>query len=411
MIRFLKKSLIFILIFYGIFYYILQIDYFLFNDLKLSDFKKENYFEKLFSFLKERNYKKAFVLRDGEFLTYSNLNIQHIFDDKTIDFTNDINKIYDFDCVISNHYNDPIFYKTKLNDIINQYDRSELVFDDLGYKIFELNKTNNTINSESFKFDVSEIDFLKNSYFYLTHKNEYPSLSINPDTEYGEFPILENGIYDCICDIEITTEEDSIVLFSILNYESYKNECILKDTFYLKKGKNNISTRFLTTNKPFRCLLSSKNYPISIENFKINFYKKENKIFNLKQLYPKTYSRTVDSNTINFNSTFFIENKEDRKKLMKLNISGDGELFLKVIKFNFFNKKLLKNVFNNFSVKILSFFENKNSILSIGQKSKIIKKNIPPNSVLFLQFNRNHMNENANFVIQNIEIINGSENN
>ncbi|MDP3533138.1 MAG: hypothetical protein Q8S31_07620 [Alphaproteobacteria bacterium] len=412
MIRFLKKSLIFILIFYGIFYYILQIDYFSFNDLRLNDFNKkdQNYFLKLFSFLEERNYKKAFVLRDGEFLTYSNLNIQHIFDDKTIDFTNDINKIYDFDCIISNHYNDPIFYKTKLNDIINQYDKSSLVFDDLGYKVFELNKTNNTINSEGFKFDVSEIDFLKNSYFYLTHKNEYPSLLAKPDIKYDEFPILEDGFYDCICDMEIIANEDSIVLFSILNYESYRNNYILKDTLYLKKGKNNISTRFLTTSKPFRCLFSSKKHPISIENFKINFYKKENKFYDLNQIYPKTYSMLFDGGNIKSNTLIFFQNKDKNFKLINMDLVGDGEVFLSTLNLNGINKFLLKNSFNNFLIKILLFFNGDSSVLSIGQKSKIIEKNIPPNSILFLQFKKNHMNENANFVIQNIKIINGSEN-
>ncbi|MDP1974638.1 MAG: hypothetical protein Q8K37_01565 [Alphaproteobacteria bacterium] len=411
MIRFFKRSLIFILIFYGIFYYIFQIDYFSFNNFKLGDFKKENYFEKLFSFLKERNYKNAFVLRDGEFLTYSNLNIRHIADDKTIDFMYNVNKIYYLDCIISNHYNDPIFYKTKLNDIVNQYHKSELVFDDLGYKVFELNKNNNKINSEyfNFNFNVSEIDFLKDRYLYLTHKNEYPSLLSKPDIQYGEFPILENGIYDCICDIEIIAEEDSIISFSILNYESYGNGYIVKDTLYLKKGKNNISTRFLTTNKPFRCLFSSKRYPVSIKNFKINFYKKENEFYDLNQIYPKTYSMIFDNNNnIKSNALLFFKNKYKNTNSINIDLFGDGEVFLSTLKLNGINKFLLKNCFNNFLIKILLFFNGDSSVLSIGQKSKIIEKNIPPNSILFLQFKKNHMNENAKFIIKDIKIINGT---
>ncbi|MDP1723433.1 MAG: hypothetical protein Q8L85_01870 [Alphaproteobacteria bacterium] len=413
MTRFLKRSLVFLLISYGVLYYILQINFFSFNLFYFDDSKKkdQNYFFKLFSFLSENNLKKAFVLRDGEFLTYSDLKIHYLFDDKTVDLVKDESKIYDFDCIISNNYSDPIIYNSYLKDVLNKYEKSTLVFDDLGYKVFGLNKNSHQVNTEKFKFNVSQTDCLNQHYLYLTHQNEYPSFLVKPDVKYNEFPILEDGSYDCICDMEIMAEEDSMVLFSIINYESFKNEFILKDTFYLKKGKNNISTRFLSTNQPFRCLFSSKKRSIIVSDFKIKFFKQENKTFNLKQLYPKTYSMAVDNNIINFNSMFFIENKEDKEKLIKLNLSGDGELFLTKLKLNVFNKKLLKlNFFNAFFIKILSLIEGDNSVVAIGQKSKTIEKNIPPNSILFLQFKKNHMNENANFVIQDIKIINGREN-
>ena len=411
MIRFCKRLLICMLIFYGIWHFLFKVNLFSFSSFKLSDIKKieNSYFYNLFYFLKESGLKKAITLRDGEFLTYSNLNIQHIFDDKTIDLIQYEDKIYDFDCIITNNYNDPLFYNKDFKNILNQYEKSTLIFDDLDYKIFNLKKINYIDDNEikEFTLNVSKIDDFKKNYLYLTHKDEYPSMTIKPDVNYFEFPVLDNNGYDCICDMEITSSSNSRVFFSIIDYGFLKNQIILKDTFYLKKGKNIISTRFLSSYSPFRCLLTSKKTPIIIDNFKIKFKKTSNKLLDLKQLHPKSYSMILNKNVLSSNEIFYFENSTNKEKMLNLNLIGDGELFLHSINFNVLNQKLLKrlfNIFNNFS-----FVESENFEISIGQQPKKIKQKIPSNSILFLEFKKNHMNENANFVIQNLEITNESE--
>lgn len=401
MIGFLKRFSIVSLIVYGCLYYFVQINFFNFKKFKVDDTRKtdQNYYQKLFSFLENQPFRKAFTLRDGEFLTYSNLNILHVFDDKAIDLIRNQNKLSEIDCIIANNYNDPVFYHSSLKDIMFDFDKSDLVFDDLGYKVFSFKDTPKKQIITEFEFKASNVNYFDETYQYVTHREESPLLSVEPDPHYAEFPSLEKGVYDCLCDITIEAPSDAMVSFSI-----NQNQEVFKDTFFLKKGVNDVKTRFLAKSDPFRCVLYSKKHPIQVNGFKVKFVQNENYNYELSVSKPRSESGIIDTNFTKIPHTLFYRNKEGNIKKMRIKIDGDG--FLRAFPiFNDYLIKLLKiNILQDYLLSAYWFFSNNKMMFSIGAKVKTIEVKVPPQSALFLEFTPNPFNEKASFKIHDLDI-------
>ncbi|MBA4118896.1 MAG: hypothetical protein C0514_08400 [Candidatus Puniceispirillum sp.] len=405
MLRILKRILIVAFVFTGIFPKVVNVIPKTFPTRFTSDLSRINASDLagILCFLNGERYKTALTLRDGEYLNYTKLNIKFVLSDESVSLIKNQKSLENVDIVINNSYNDPFFYKTWLKDVLYNQERSCLVYDDLGYQVFDVKKSFQGAQCTKFAFNASLSDVQDKFNIYATHVKEFPYLTTLPAANGVTFPKLDEGLYDVLLTADCDATKPQKIDFAVLTDGVLHNlSSIKKDTFYLEKGKNKISTRFVHSNIPFRGLFLSKDN-VELSNITVKFCKIQNSFSKLFQLYPKTYTGYLVGNTITVSSSFLLENKENTAKQVTLKVSGDGVLATSLIGDGIVESMAvrLSKLLGNALMKRL---ENSPSYHIVDEEESEVSVQVAPHSKLILSFTLNPAHPGAQFKISSLKI-------
>ncbi|OJX08487.1 MAG: hypothetical protein BGO76_01850 [Caedibacter sp. 38-128] len=254
-------------------------------DFTLSDEKKFSKFidspalETIKLINNVRDEGKILTLRQAEFLTYSNKEIIHAYDERTVaiakatstkevlDILNNLKIHY----IMSYHYNDPVYYATPLRYILENSNLTELIYYKAGiflYKLRDLKQAPLPLSDffpKTHLLEFQPISHNKNFTFWVSHVDAhlYPYLS---PTKCLKKP-LENleGYYTNKLTVEIDSLKETKLSLNIVYFKEsfysdfnfFKLPTSIIQEFYLKKGKNRIVARFNNNEGPFRLILKA----------------------------------------------------------------------------------------------------------------------------------------------------------
>lgn len=307
-----------------------------YTDFYLSDkekiLKNQDSFELFLSFLENLEPSKAIVMRQSEFLAYSKIPIIHIYDEQFFHLINsyDVKKSLEskkIKYIISNSYNDPSFYMTKIGAIIGNPSLSSLVFESKVYPHYQIYHLFSCKEEKHQWSNWSSIFFSKFSYpnvfsYYnsFVHKNFFISYPQPKQKNLKKMEILIKG--------EVSSKTDQKLMIGTLDIK--KNYFTLKKIVYLKPGSNFILERFFIKNNQIIVITSKNDIQVGIFDFKynINLFKKERE----KPFFIKIKKKLIfpDNDVISLydfkDSEHIILKTWDSSKEITVGISGEGIL-------------------------------------------------------------------------------------
>lgn len=344
------------------------------------------------------------VMRQGEILHYTNLDIINIEDKRFFDMflANDLKNIK---YIALNDYSDPVMYSPFLKSILYDQNKSRILFDSNDWKVFKISSPKIPFNYASTHLQISFVKKEWTSYKYASHTSEFPDLRVMPRSEDNEFPALEPGLYDFICEMDVEVDKNAQLDLVI---HPYLASCGTQ-SFYLKKGKNHLLTRFLHSHKPFRLVLSSEHSKFTFHNVRLSYKLQEKPLSPINILYYHKNDRPVTQD--DYGKAMIKVNKYELLKFdrpfsagesLNFNVSGYGTIT--IIPTSFY-----KEEFNWFLDWILlKIFPKKIYEYSIGEKEKNISIPFEEDSSVFIYIKSGNLNSIQNFTLSSLSIERGN---
>ncbi|MDP1974437.1 MAG: hypothetical protein Q8K37_00530 [Alphaproteobacteria bacterium] len=326
----------------------------------------------------------------------------------------------DFIYFLINDYNDPTLYSTKLYDLLNDPHLSQVVFNQVGWKIIKLNKNFNEQLVDNIKIKkiklslkkmfeevLNQIDYSKKS-FSLSNENENYYYSPN---SYENYQLKQKGKYNYTYSIKVHSNRDYKLFSYYLSYNEL-GEIISSsklNTFYIKKGINEIKDSFIKTEEPFRLMFASKtennlDFNLKILSTKISDRLDFSKNINNQEPFVKIYNRSDDLwNNSNLDGVIFADETIEitNAKKIKLVVDGIGGVKVNFMPKNTSNKSIFDLFLEKIGLKKKKIITKKNQLFGINGKERtiIINNNLEHNVLIKLC-----VDYPKNIIIKKIEI-------
>ena len=116
------------------------------------------------------------VMRQGEILHYTNVDIINIEDKRFFDIFLANDDLKNIKYIALNDYSDPIMYSPFLNNILYNPNKSRIIFDYDDWKIFKIESSKLPFNYASTLLQMSFVKKVGKFYKYASHNGEFPDL-------------------------------------------------------------------------------------------------------------------------------------------------------------------------------------------------------------------------------------------
>ena len=290
--------------------------------------------------------KKTLVMRQGDFLNYTDLNIVHIYDNQVVRLANSRTKESAYQALIElgfeylmfNSYDNPVVFATGLQEVIRDPYMTSIEFQQGGYTIYKLildKHETGTYWEGSAEVPVQLSYVSKDLLFSVGVK--YSSFGIHddypPSRAAQNFPDMK-GVHEILFQSTVFAHEDTKLTLSLLMYSPNGVRQPELKRYFLKKGKNIIEERFLKNFDAEFKLTFHTNYEhkVVFQDSKFlyhNLKEKEQKLrlyFSNYYLLPehnKIYTAKVFAQTYILLS-YFEQYRSDYDQLLKVNVRGKG---------------------------------------------------------------------------------------
>lgn len=348
------------------------------------------------------------VMRQGEILNYTNLDMINIEDLRFFDIFLANDDLKNIKYIALNDYSDPVMYSPLINNTIYNVNKSKIIFDSNSWKIFKIEPPKVPFHYASTPLQMSFVKKESNFYKYASHRSESPDLKVMPRSEHDDFPTLEPGLYDFICEMDVEVDKDTQLNLAI---HPYLESCGTQ-SFYLKKGKNHLLTRFLHSHKPFRLVLSSEHSQFTFHNVKLSYGLQGKALSPINLLlYHKNEQPVIidDHGRAILKSNYEVLNFEKpflKGEFLSFKVSGSGTVTIVKAFHTDFLEQFLRWKWGRWVLsKILPI---KTYEYSVGEKEKNISIPFEEDSNVLIYINSGDLNNIQNFTLSSLSIERGS---
>lgn len=348
-------------------------------------------------------------MRQGEILHYTNVDIINIEDKRFFDIFLANDDLKNIKYIALNDYSDPIMYSPFLNHILYNPNKSRIIFDYDDWKIFKIESSKLPFNYASTLLQMSFVKKVGKFYKYASHNGEFPDLRVMPRIEHNDFPTLEPGLYDFICEMDVEVDKDTQLDLEI---HPYLASCGTQ-SFYLKKGKNYLFTRFLHSHEPFRLVLSSEHSQFTFHSVRLSYELQEKPLSPINLLCYHKNNRLVNQDnqgiaTLNVNDYEILNFKKPflPGDSLKFKASGYGTITIAIFSHTEHFDQLLK--WGPSRWVLLTLLPKKTYEYSISEKEKTISIPFHENSNVLIYIKSGNLNNVQNFTLSSLSIERGS---